>query len=47
MVLPRGLTCANPLGKTVATKHTLAENAELMCSCSGFGMMAKVGSCSK
>jgi len=32
MVLPRGLTWANPFDRTVATRHTWAGKAVLMCS---------------
>ena len=30
MVLPRGLICANPLGSTLPTKHTLVGKAVLI-----------------
>src|SRR5215813_5536007 len=38
MVLPRGVTCANPFGSTVATKQTWAGKAVLICSWSAFGI---------
>src|SRR6266567_3912459 len=41
IVLPRGLTWANPLGSTVPTRHTWAGNAVLMCSCRALGILAK------
>src|SRR5712692_6613425 len=40
MVLPRGLTWANPFGRTVATRHTLAGKAVVVCSWRTFGMVA-------
>src|SRR5215469_12093602 len=40
IVLPRGLTCANPLGSTLPTRHTFAGKAVLMCDCRIFGMVA-------
>src|SRR5437870_11810385 len=40
IVLPRGLTCAKPLGKTVATRHTWIGKAALMCSWRTFGILA-------
>src|SRR5262245_53816119 len=44
MVLPRGETCAKPSGNTLPIRHVLAGNAPLMCSCKGFGMLAKTNS---
>src|SRR2546427_8571429 len=44
IVLPRGLTWANPLGSTVPTRHTWAGNAVLMCSCRALGILAKAHS---
>src|SRR5882724_6248434 len=38
MVLPRGLTWANPSGRTVATRQTLAGKAVLMCSWRAVGI---------
>src|SRR6266850_5771584 len=38
MVLPRGVTWANPSGRTVATRHTFAGNAVSMCSWRAFGI---------
>src|SRR4026208_863624 len=40
IVLPLGLTWANPLGSTVPTRHTWAGNAVLMCSCRALGILA-------
>src|SRR4030095_15636976 len=40
IVLPRGLTWANPLGSTLPTRHTWAGNAVLMCSCRTVGILA-------
>src|SRR5580765_5506849 len=40
IVLPRGLTWANPLGSTVPTRQTWAGNAVSICSCSAFGILA-------
>src|SRR5260370_34432131 len=41
MVLPRGVTCAKPFGKTVPTRQGVAGNAVLMCSWRTFGIFAK------
>ena len=44
MVLPRGLTWANPLGRTVATRQTLAGKAVLMCSWRALGIRLTLSS---
>src|SRR3989449_9375692 len=46
MVLPRGVIWANPFGSTVATRHTLAGKAVLMCSWRTLGMVANRASLS-
>jgi hypothetical protein len=42
MTLPRGETCANPFGSTLATRHGFAGKAVLMGSYRGFGMLVKI-----
>src|SRR5436190_19417120 len=44
MVLPRGVTCAKPFGKTVPIRQGVAGNAVLMCSWRTFGIFAKASS---
>src|SRR5215472_15834900 len=39
IVLPRGLTCANPLGSTLPTRHTFAGKAVSMCGCRILGIV--------
>ena len=42
IVLPRGLTCAKPVGSTLATRHTFIGKAVLICSCKTLGIVANL-----